>query len=236
MGGKDLLLHAADAQHFAAKRDLAGHGQVAAHRDFGQRADHRCRQGDAGGRTVLGDRSLGDVDVNVDAPVEVRVQPQARGPRSHVAQGGLPGLLHHVSKLPSEGQLALARHDGGLDVQDLPAHLGPGQSGCQTDFVFFLRPGVPEFDDAEIFLQVLLFGRNLEPLAVLDDLARHLAGDVGNLALQIPDAGLARVAANDAGDGVIRQRQILGFQSRRLALLGHQKPLGDFHFLGLGIT
>ena len=62
-----LLLHAADRQHLAAQRDLAGHRHVAADRNPGQRRDERGGHRDAGRRAVLRDRALGHVDVDVDA-------------------------------------------------------------------------------------------------------------------------------------------------------------------------
>ena len=63
VGREDLALEPADRQHPAAERDLAGHRDVLADGDAGERAHHRGRHRDARGRTVLGDRPGRDVDV-----------------------------------------------------------------------------------------------------------------------------------------------------------------------------
>ena len=55
----------ADRQDTAAQRNLAGHGDVPAHRDTCQDRDDRGDHGDAGRRSVLGGRALGHVHVDV---------------------------------------------------------------------------------------------------------------------------------------------------------------------------
>ncbi len=50
---EQFLLEAADRQHPAAKRDLAGHGDVAADRNAGQSRDDRGDHADAGRGSVL---------------------------------------------------------------------------------------------------------------------------------------------------------------------------------------
>jgi hypothetical protein len=64
-GREDLLLDAADGQHLAAQRDLAGHRHVAADLASRERRDHRGRDRDAGRGPVLRDRALRHVDVDV---------------------------------------------------------------------------------------------------------------------------------------------------------------------------
>ena len=71
LGGEDLLLDAADRQHFAAQRDLAGHRDVVADRPPGEQRDERRHHRDAGGRAVLRDRAGRHVDVEVGLLEEV---------------------------------------------------------------------------------------------------------------------------------------------------------------------
>ena len=62
------------AQHLAAERDFAGHGDVAADGNLGERAGERRGHGDAGGGAVLGDCAFGHVQVEVDVAVELARQ------------------------------------------------------------------------------------------------------------------------------------------------------------------
>ena len=63
VGGQHLLLDAADRQHPALQRDLAGHADARPHRPAGEQADQRGGHGDAGRRAVLGHGAGGDVHV-----------------------------------------------------------------------------------------------------------------------------------------------------------------------------
>ena len=68
---QQLLLQAADWKHLAAQRDLAGHGDIAPHLDLRQRAGQPGSQRDAGRWTILRNRALRDVHMDVDVAVEV---------------------------------------------------------------------------------------------------------------------------------------------------------------------
>ena len=70
----------------------------------------------------------------------------------------------------------------------------------------------------------------------LEDLAQRLARDLGDLALERPDAGLARVMLDQVAQAVVGERQLLGLQAVRLDLLGDQVALGDLDLLVLGIA
>ncbi len=67
LGGKELLLDAADRQHVAAERDLAGHGEQRTHRPVGAAGETSAvaMVTPALGPS-LGMRSGGHVDVEVD--------------------------------------------------------------------------------------------------------------------------------------------------------------------------
>src|ERR1700676_28300 len=83
MGGEEFFLKASDGQNFAAEGDFAGHGYVAANRNSGKRADDRSADGDAGGRSVLGNCAFGNVDVNIERAVEIFGQTEFRGAGAH---------------------------------------------------------------------------------------------------------------------------------------------------------
>ena len=65
--GQHLLLHAADRQHPALQRDLAGHADLGAHRRVGQQRHERGRHRDAGARAVLRHGAGGHVHVEPPA-------------------------------------------------------------------------------------------------------------------------------------------------------------------------
>ena len=74
---QQLLLQAADRQHAAAQRDLAGHRHVAADRDAGQHRDDRGRHRHAGRRTVLRRRAFRHVDMDVALVEQRRLDAEA---------------------------------------------------------------------------------------------------------------------------------------------------------------
>ena len=65
VGGEHLLLQAADRQHAALQRDLAGHADRVLDRAAGQERRQRGRHRDAGARAVLRDRARRDVHVEL---------------------------------------------------------------------------------------------------------------------------------------------------------------------------
>ena len=68
------------------------------------------------------------------------------------------------------------------------------------------------------------------------DLGRHLAQHLADLALQVPDAGLARVVADDDADRVVGQRHLLGRQPVALELPRQQVVARDRDLLVLGVA
>ena len=191
-----FLLQSADRKHPAAQRHLAGHRDVAPHRDSAQRRDHRGDHADARRRTVLGHRAFGQMDVDVLAREDRRLDAIGRRARLHEAHRCLDQLLHHFAELAGGLDLALAGDRDGLDRQQLAADLGPGEPGDGADLVLFLAHSVAEFPNAEELAEIL--GRQLDRLGlVLEDLAQRLARDLRQLALERSDARLARVMADD---------------------------------------
>ena len=62
----------------------------------------------------------------------------------------------------------------------------------------------------------------------LDDAAGDLAADVADFALEIADAGFAGVVANDGGDGIVGEDDVLFSEAGGFALLPDEVLLGDF--------
>src|SRR6185369_14000924 len=136
--------------------------------------------------------ALGQVHVDVLSGEDRRLHPVRGSARLHKAHRCLDRLLHHLSELAGRLDLALARNGYGLDRQQLAADFGPGEARDRADLVFFLTDPVAELPDAKEFAEVL--GGQLDLLdLVLENLAQRLARDLRELALERPDAGLARV-------------------------------------------
>ena len=131
--------------------------------------------------------------------------------------------------------VALAGQQHALDGQDLAADLGPGQAGDDADHVLGLGLAEAELAHAGVLLQVLAGDRDL--LGLLgDDLLHRLARQVGDLALQVPHAGFARVVADQVAQRVVGDLPLVRLQAVRLGLLGDQVALGDLDLLILGVA
>ena len=152
------------------------------------------RHRDTGRRTILRDRARRHVDVHV--PVEHLLRDaQPRRVRAGVGPRRARRFLHHVAQLAGEHQLALAAHGGRLDEHDVAAHRRVVHAGRDADLV-----------GARRLLRDARFGRpsrsshhrRRRPSSPLDflrgDLARHLARQLADLALQLAHARLAGVA------------------------------------------
>ena len=69
-----------------------------------------------------------------------------------------------------------------------------------------------------------------------DDLARDLAADRVDLALEAADARFARVALDDRGVRLVQECDVLGGEAVPLDRLGAEEPLGDLDLLLLGVA
>src|SRR6266481_500549 len=74
VGREHLFLEASDREHVSTQGDLAGHREIVSNGDTRQRGDERGRHGDARRRSILGDRTFRNVDVDVDLLVEVALE------------------------------------------------------------------------------------------------------------------------------------------------------------------
>src|ERR1044071_9890865 len=72
--------------------------------------------------------------------------------------------------------------------------------------------------------------------ASLRDLGRRLAADVGDAALEVADAGLARVLADDRAQRLVDERQLALLQAVQAKLLRQQVALRDAELLVLRVA
>src|SRR5882724_10063194 len=236
MRRQDLLLQAPDGQHVAPQRHLAGHGEIVSDRDARQRRDQSGRHGDAGRRAVLGDRTLRDVNVNVDLLVEVALEPELLGAGAHVAHRCLRRLLHHLAQAAGDEQLPLAGHHLHLGGEQLAAHVGPRQPGRDADLVLDFRLSVAVARRAEVRVQALRGHPDAGVAVLLHHLDRDLSTHTGDLALEVPDTRLLRVVADDRHERRVGEDDVLGLQAVRLVLLRDQIFLGDVQLLELRVA
>ena len=94
-GSHRLLLQAADGHDPATKADLAGHCHIAPHGPARQGGDDGGGDGDTGAGAVLGDGTLGEMDVDVLILIEIGVDAQLPGMGADVAHRRPGGFLHH---------------------------------------------------------------------------------------------------------------------------------------------
>src|SRR5918994_3387007 len=235
VGGQSLLLAPADGQDPALEGDLAGHADLGPDRTAGEEAGQGGGHGHAGRGAVLGDGARRDVDV-VAAAGHVAVDAQLAGVGPDVGEGDRGRLLHHVAQLAGEGQPGLAVHHAGLDEQDVAAGAGDGQAGRHP------RDGGPLGRLAE----ELLASQVAADVAVVDDQrgAGLTAGDPGgrlaqqlaDLALQVPDPGLAGVVADHGAQGALGDDHLVAAQAGLVELAGQQVVAGDGQLLVLGVA
>ena len=131
-----------------------------------------------------------------------RLDAIGRRARLHEAHRRLDRFLHHFAELAGRLDLALAGDGDRFDRQQFAADLGPGEAGDRADLVLFLADAVTVAPNAEEIGEVVRGELDALDLA-FEDLAQRLAGDLGQLALQRPDAGFARVVANDAAQALV---------------------------------
>ena len=230
--GERLVLQAADRQDLAGQRHLAGHRDVVAHVAAGEQRDERRRHRDAGARAVLGDRAGRhvDVDVVVAKPVRRQARRELGEVPAHVGERRRRGLLHDVAELAGDLQLALAVEGLRLDEQHVAADRRPGQPGRDAGHArAALGLGVVALA-AEQLARPRLADRALRR-AALGDLARDLARDRADLALELAHAGLAGVVGDDRAQRGVGDPQLPALEAVALGLAGEQVALGDLQLL-----
>ena len=202
-----FLAQAADRQHAAAQRDLTRHGNITVHRLPRQRGEHRCRDGDTGAGSVLGDGPLREVDMDVLRLVEVRRDAELLRPLAQARECRAAALLHHVAQVARELDLAAAIHHADLDGQNFAAHLGPRKAVHHADKILFRDAVLRDARRAEEVREVFLCnGDSLYSLC--RQLHCRLAAELCDLTLERAHAALARVARDDRAQGSFVHAQI----------------------------
>ena len=109
--------------------------------------------------------------------------------------GGLRALLHHVAHLTGEANVALARVDARLDEHDVAADRRPREAGDDTDLGLALGDVADVARRPEELLELvfLVVATSVAPSATFTATPRQTAA----IALEVTDAGLARVAVDD---------------------------------------
>src|SRR6266702_3266507 len=235
VGGQHLLLDAADRQDASLQGHLAGHADLGADRTAGEQAHQRGRHGDAGARAVLGHRARRHVQVD-SASLDLLVDAQLVSVRADVGEGDAGRLLHDVAELAGQGQARVAAHDAGLDEQHVAAGTGDRQAGGHA------RDGraLGRLEEEPLPAEVAANVRGVDHQRSLDlagrQLGRDLAEQPAELALEVSDARLARVVANDRPQGVGGQLHLAGPQARLLRPSAEQVVAGDRDLLLLGVA
>ena len=203
----------------------------------GEQRDERGHQRDAGRGAVLRDRALGHVQVQVHALEERVLDAELARVRAHPGQRGLRALLHDVAELAGEGEALLAPHLGGLDVE----HLAAGGASSDRPMA---TPGISvrssissrmKYGRAQELLDLL--GRHRHGVGrALGVLARDLADDAGDLALEVAQAGLARVLADELLERLVAERDVLRRHAVVLELARDQVPARDVELLLLDVA
>src|ERR1019366_6362260 len=150
--------------------------------------------------------------------------------------GSLRRLLHHVTQLTGERELAFAVYRGDFRGENRAADLCPRQARDQADFTALVSLAVAELHNAQMLGDISRGEFHRVLVALLDHLARDFAADVADLALEIADAGFARVIANDGGKRFVGEDDVLFGQSGLQALFADQILLGNLDFFRLGVA
>src|SRR5271169_6957379 len=139
--------------------------------------------------------------MHVDVALFEHRGPDAKGVAARLdeAFGRLNRFLHYVAQLARCRDPTLAGQGNRLDRQQLAAYFGPGEPRRDPNQVLGLDLAEPEPPDPGVFLDVA--ARHSDPLGLLhQNVFDRLAGEVGDLALEIAHSSFAGVVANEVAD------------------------------------
>ena len=139
-------------------------------------------------------------------------------------------LLHDVAQITGHREVAFAGGEDRLDVENVASHLGPGQSGYNTDHPLNIVFVVDEAGYAEDFFNISCRDLGFELFAESDILSAG-TDDLGNLLVQRADARLTGVVSDNLFDHLGRQFQIFGWNAVSLELFGQQIFAGDLNLV-----
>ena len=150
-------------------------------------------------------------------------------------QAGSGRLAHDLAQLAGQDEVLLALHPGDLDGDDVAADLGHDQAGRGADLILGLELAVLVARRPEVLVELLDVDDRLA-LAALGHRAGDLAHDVGDLTLEVPDAGLVGVGLDELGHRLVGDLDVLGLEAVVRHLLGDQEPAADLDLLLLGVA
>ena len=183
----------------------------------------------------LGMPPAGHVDVQRVLLEDLALDAELRGVGAGPRQAGSRRLAHDLAELAGQDEVLAALHPGDLDGDDVAADLGHDQARRRAGLVLGLELAVLEALRAEQVGQLLRVDDGLA-LAALGDLPGDLAHDVGELALEVPDAGLVGVRADELGHRLVGDLDVLVLEAVVLHLLGDEEALADLDLLLLGVA
>src|SRR5882762_9206021 len=134
--------------------------------------------------------------------------------RPNVSQCSRSRLLHHIAQLPRSSHLALTVEHLHLGLQNCSAHLRPRKTSDEADLALLMRHRVAELRHSENLTDILAGDDLLVLRAVLHHTPRNLAAHIADLALQVPDPSLTRIAANNLFERIVLKDDLSFSQSR----------------------
>ena len=166
----------------------------------------------------------------------VGVDAQRRGPRACVGQRRLRRLLHHLAQLPGQDQPPAPGHRRRLDEQHVAAGHRRSEARRDADFVLLggQFPALPA--RPEELRNVLFVDRDRLTCRRKRHAAPRARQTLPSSRLQVADAGLARVGADDLADGALVHTQD-AVRNPVLAQLPRQQiALADLQLLVLRVA
>ena len=234
LGCKDLFLDAAHGKHLSTQGDFAAHRQVLAHLSLGEGAGQRGEHGDASAWAVLGNRALGNVNVDVPLVKHVGRQAEPIGVGLQMLQGDDGRLFHDVAEVAGQRQLARARRQRRLDEQDVASTRRPSEPG---DDPRHLVAFVPVFGSGDSEDVVQVFCTDLDVVGLFEgDLFGAVTHNFGESLVQPAYATLVGVLFHHRLDGCHRHFQVRFREARFVEVLGEEVALADLDFLFHGVA
>ena len=168
---------------------------------------------------------------------EICVDPERFGPGADIAERCLGAFFHHVAQLAGEGVAFGAWQPCRLKKGDISSCFGPDQPDghawvLQPFFDLLVKKPSSTQIDCHVFVAHHPPAFDIPGSDAGGDFAAHLA----DLAFQVADPGLARVALNDFVQGIVGKTHFGRAQPVLFDLSGHQIALGDVDFFVFGVA
>ncbi len=169
--------------------------------------------------------------------MEVAGQAELLRAGADVGHRRVGGFLHDLAEASGDQELALAGGHRDLRLEQVAADLGVGETGRDADPVLGLGLAEAVALDAQVLADELrIDAHRLEGLTGRDLLARDLAGDRGQLALERAHAGLPREVPDDLEDRGLAEDEIAVLQTVVAAHLVDEMLGRDLELLRLDVA